>query len=115
MWEALKFRAAAETTSFRIRETFLDTVDEALSCTSKDPTLLVILATAIQNLWQDRNHLYFQEERQNMPVAVLIQLTRNEVESSVHDGSVGKRAKDASRAKATTLGLRLNRIRKKAS
>ncbi|KAL3694288.1 hypothetical protein R1sor_007939 [Riccia sorocarpa] len=82
MWTHLRRNAFEADSTFRIKESLLATIDEALATVQKGGVLTTILASAFQAIWSDRNKRYFRNQRGKTPLEVILKQSRSEVEAS---------------------------------
>ncbi|KAL3679152.1 hypothetical protein R1sor_022108 [Riccia sorocarpa] len=82
MWTHLRRIAFESDSSFRIKETLMATLDEALTTIKSGEVLTTILAAVFQAIWSDRNKRHFRNQRGKTPVEIILKQSRLEVEAS---------------------------------
>ncbi|KAL3682312.1 hypothetical protein R1sor_000334 [Riccia sorocarpa] len=83
LWRSIRRRAELTNTTVHLQHNLLSTIDEALQRRKEGGTLTYILAAAAQSIWEDRNHQYFQNQRQRTPAKTVLQNARRELEASM--------------------------------
>ncbi|KAL3686811.1 hypothetical protein R1sor_013120 [Riccia sorocarpa] len=78
-WQELRRLAFETAASFRIQETFLQTIDEALLNKRKGGTLTAIMAAACQQIWSDCNAQVFQNLRKRTPLLTILKVAQSEI------------------------------------
>ncbi|KAL3701723.1 hypothetical protein R1sor_019745 [Riccia sorocarpa] len=86
-WNRLRELAIEQCAKFRIKESLLQTVDEALESRGRGSALIFIVAELIQSTWRDRNQHLFRGLTSITPVGVVLQAARNEIDMSLNEKS----------------------------
>ncbi|KAL3677394.1 hypothetical protein R1sor_027342 [Riccia sorocarpa] len=81
-WAALRIRTPDANVKFKIRQSLLSTIDEALVTKKQSGALLSIIATQVQLAWKDRNAFVFQNKRRRTPIIVALIQAREDIEGS---------------------------------
>ncbi|KAL3701179.1 hypothetical protein R1sor_019201 [Riccia sorocarpa] len=80
--DELRRRCLMLQTPFKIRHSFLDTIDEGLRGKKENGALLAILAAHIRAVWTDRNAMAFQNRSRMTPLVIILNHAREEIEGS---------------------------------
>ncbi|KAL3699252.1 hypothetical protein R1sor_017274 [Riccia sorocarpa] len=87
LWDELRRHTWEAGLPFRIHQTLLGSIDEALQSKKESGTLLSIIVALVQAVWKDRNVALFQNKRKRTPLILILHAAREELEGSFRDTS----------------------------
>ncbi|KAL3699367.1 hypothetical protein R1sor_017389 [Riccia sorocarpa] len=82
IWDELRRRTWEADLPFKIHQSLLGSIDEALQTKKSSGTLLSIIAAVFQTVWKDRNAFIFQNKRGRTPLLLILHAAREELEGS---------------------------------
>ncbi|KAL3680358.1 hypothetical protein R1sor_023314 [Riccia sorocarpa] len=91
VWDNMRESAFLLIASFSVKQSLLATTDEALEAKKKGSTLIFILGAILQTRWQDRNNMYFRNQRLRNSRRTSLMLARYKIGASFNNKSSDQR------------------------